>query len=262
MGRKKAKIPGDQLFESYYSNQFGDRWPNLKKALLKAGSHMELKFPGSRSSYFLDRASWTAARALPVIPGMEVLDMCAAPGGKSLILASRLQGDGSLTCNELSPARRKRLKTVLFEHLPEEWHKIIRITGFDASKWCLHEKEAYDAVLLDAPCSSERHLLHSPEHLKQWSPGRTKNLAIRQYSLAVSALDTLKPGGWLLYSTCSLSSLENDGIIEKMLKKRKGYFTVTDIRSEEGENTKYGKMILPDQGGWGPIYFTLLQKAY
>ena len=137
----------------------------------------------------------------------------------------------------------------------------IRVTGFDGSKWCLFEKEVFDAILLDAPCSSERHLLHSPEHLKKWSPSRSKNLAVRQYSLAVSALDTLKPGAFLLYSTCSLSPLENDGIIRKMLKKRKGLFEVIPSDVPEGENTDFGKLILPDKDGWGPLYFCLLRKS-
>ncbi len=260
MARKKSKSPGDKLFDDYYREIYRERWDTLREALLLQGGHMDLNFSPEKSTYYLDRASWTAAMTLPLEPGMKVLDMCAAPGGKSLILASRLEGTGSLTCNELSPGRRKRLKTVLQDHLPDQWRESVKVTGFDAGKWCLYEKDIYDAVLLDAPCSSERHLLHSPSLLNQWSPGRTKNLAVRQYSLAVSALDVLKPGGWLLYSTCSLSPLENDGVIAKMLKKRKGLFEVRDTGSQEGEPTEYGKIILPDRGDWGPIYFSLLKK--
>ena len=261
MGRKKKKESGEELFELFYSEEYKERWPELKAALLYPVKHMELRFSDDLSSYFLDKASWVAAQCLPVKKGMKVLDMCAAPGGKSLIMASFLKGSGSLTSNELSPTRRNRLKTVLKEHLPEEWYQNIRVSGFDASKWCLYEKNIYNAVLLDAPCSSERHLLHSPEHLKKWTPARTRNLAFRQYSLAVSALDTLKPDGWLLYSTCSLSPLENDGIIRKMLKKRKGAFQVCNIENSEGEKTEYGRIILPDKGGWGPIYFCLMKKT-
>ena len=260
MGSKKKKIPGAEQFDRFFADVYGERWESLKNALLEPGKHMDLQIAEDKSIYYLDRASWIAAKSLPLQPGMAVLDLCAAPGGKSLILASKLEGTGSLTCNELSPGRRKRLRTVLHDHLPQDWQEQIHVTGFDGSKWCLYEKEVFDAVLLDAPCSSERHLLHSPEHLKQWSPARTKNLAVRQYSLAVSALDTLKPGGWMLYSTCSLSPLENDGIIAKMLKKRKGLFEVVPTVSE-GEDSEYGKMILPDREGWGPIYFCLIRKT-
>ena len=260
MARKKTKLQGVKLFDDFYKEIYPRRWDALKKALLQPGKHMELNISPEKLTYYLDKASWTAAMTLPLEPGFRVLDMCAAPGGKSLILASRLEGTGSLTCNELSPNRRKRLKTVLQDHLPDEWQESIKVTGFDAAKWCLYEKEVYDAVLLDAPCSSERHLLHSPSILNQWSPGRTKNLAVRQYSLAVSALEVLKPGGWLLYSTCSLSPLENDGVIARMLKKRKGLFEVVEADNKEGESTEYGKIILPDRGDWGPIYYALLKK--
>ena len=261
MGRKKNRIPGAKQFDLFYGDIYGDRWNGLKSALLQDVKHMKLQIDPEKSTYYLDRASWIAAGVLPVEPGMRILDMCAAPGGKSLILASALRGTGILNCNELSPNRRNRLKTVLQDHLPDEWLDSIRVTGFDGSKWCLFEKEVFDAVLLDAPCSSERHLLHSPEHLKKWSPSRSKNLAVRQYSLAVSALDTLKPGAFLLYSTCSLSPLENDGIIRKMLKKRKGLFEVVPPDIPEGENTDFGKLILPDKDGWGPLYFCLLRKS-
>lgn len=260
MGSKKKKIPGAELFERFYAPLYGERWPQLRQALEAPGRHMALQIAPDKKTYHLDRASWVAAKALPLKEGMRVLDLCAAPGGKSLVLAQALGGTGHLTCNELSPARRNRLKTVLQDHLPAPWLENIRVTGYDGSRWCLHEQNAYDALLLDAPCSSERHLLHSREHLNRWSPARTKNLAVRQYSLAVSALDALKPGGHMLYGTCSLSPLENDGIIAKMLKKRKGLFRVIETEGNEGEKTAYGRIILPDREGWGPLYFCLLRK--
>ena len=110
---KKNRIPGPEQFDLFYRDIYGDRWNGLKSALLQDVKHMELQIAPDKSTYYLDRASWIAAGTLPVKPGMKVLDMCAAPGGKSLILASALKGTGNLNCNELSPVRRNRLKTVL-----------------------------------------------------------------------------------------------------------------------------------------------------
>jgi len=260
---KKKKKTGAELFDRFYRDIYQERWDGLKEALEKPVRHMEYQPAAGGETYFLDRASWTAASCLPVEEGMDVLDLCAAPGGKSLILSAALKGTGTLTCNEISPSRRTRLAYVLENHLPEEWRQSTRVTGYDGTRWCLHEQNAYDAVLLDAPCSSERHLLHSPAHMKTWTPARTKNLAVREYSLAVSALDAVRPGGWLLYSTCSLSPIENDGIIEKMMKKRKGRFEVIrpEVPEAEAEPTEYGCRILPDREGWGPIYFCLMKKT-
>ena len=91
--------------------------------------------------------------------GDRVLDMCAAPGGKSLLLAEAMGDAGRLVANELSPTRRAKLKTILEDCLPGEQRKHIQVTGHDATRWGLHEPDHYDRVLLDAPCSSERHVL-------------------------------------------------------------------------------------------------------
>ena len=79
---------------------------------------------------------------------------------------------------------------------------------------------AFDAVLVDAPCSSERHLLHDPQEMATWTPKRTKQNAKRQLDILLQAIFAARPGGRLLYSTCSISPVENDDVVEKLLKKR------------------------------------------
>jgi 5-methylcytosine rRNA methyltransferase NSUN4 len=230
----------------------------LQKALLAESVHHDLKI--HNKSYYLDEASVWAAQALQVKPYELVLDMCAAPGGKSLVLASALQGTGTLQCNELSATRRGRLKRVLAEHLPLDWQQSICVSSHDASKWGLYQKDHWDAILLDAPCSSEQHVLKSASHLAQWSSKRSKRLAIQQFAMLAAALDAVKPGGRIVYSTCALSRQENDGVIEKLLKKREGMFTLPPPHGV-GESTEYGRMILPDvYAGKGPIYYCVLVK--
>lgn len=250
---------GPEGFHNFYYQAFGPRWENLKGALLQDTSPVGFQDSLIRP-YFLDEASVLCARCLDVREDHKVLDLCAAPGGKTLVIASALGPSGSLTSNEKSPDRRRRLQNVVADHLGEKASQV-RITGFDGTLWGLHEKSVYDRILLDSPCSSERHVLHSPAHLAQWSPARTKHLAIQSFSLLASALEALKPGGILVYSTCALSPLENDEVIEKLHKKRKGQFEILDPALPYGEKTKYGVLILPDScNGKGPLYVCKLSK--
>jgi 16S rRNA C967 or C1407 C5-methylase (RsmB/RsmF family) len=258
MGKRRKKS-GEELFEDFYGRSWGKRWPLLKEALLKDVTHYKLE-EGLNKAYYLDEASLYPARELDIQEGERVLDMCAAPGGKSLIIARALKGSGSLTVNDTSPARRQRLRTVLKDHLPHVWQKNIRITAFDASLWYRYEKNCYDKILLDAPCSSERHVLNSPEHLKRWSPARVKGLAPRQFALLCSALEVVKPGGLIVYSTCALAHEENDMIIERLEKKRQGRFRVEKIQNPGGDISSKGCHILPDKKGLGPIYYSRIKK--
>jgi 5-methylcytosine rRNA methyltransferase NSUN4 len=246
-------------FDEWYHDLFGDRWPGLKASLVEEQEHTELT-DGLLKPYFLDEASVMAAGSLGVEPGHRVLDMCAAPGGKSLVLALRLDGCGSLTANDRSSARRARLHRVLDEYLPTRLRDTVDIRSHDATRWGLYEKDVYDRVLLDAPCSSERHVINSPSHLAKWTPARTRNLAAQAYSLLASAFLATKPGGHIVYSTCALSPLENDEVVGKLLRKK----AVVSIPLDQsgGETTAHGVQFFPDRdGGRGPMYVAKLQKA-
>jgi 16S rRNA C967 or C1407 C5-methylase (RsmB/RsmF family) len=251
-------------FHPFYEKVYGERWPGLLEALLKCDTKVERECFGGYSRYVLDSASIRAAEALRVRPGDRVLDLCAAPGGKSLILAEALSGKGSLIANELSSARRLRLKEVLDGHVPPGARALIEVTGFDGNQFGLKRPDHFDRVLLDAPCSSERHLLQEDPEQKDWKESRTKQLAMRQYSLLCSALLALKPGGTLVYSTCSLSPLENDGVVERLLERKEGLVKVDEDSSDlQGlSRTRLGYEIFPDRAsGAGPIYFSRLIKT-
>ena len=250
-------------FFDYYEKLFGERWPALLEALKGESRFETLQFGQGLEPYYLDQASVFAARVLEVDPGMDVLDMCAAPGGKSLVIASMLQGTGSLQCNDRSPDRRARLEHVLENSLPTEWRSVIKVTGYDGVKFGLHKKESFDRILLDAPCSSDRHVLNSPAHLEVWSAKRIKRLSVEQGSLLASAIDALRPGGILVYGTCALSPLENDGVVSRILKKRPEAkaLEIRDI-PQGADRTEWGVHILPDAThGSGPIYCAKIQKA-
>ena len=170
-------------------------------------------------------------------------------------LLESLKGEGK--------AMELRLSHVLENSLPAEWRQIVSVTGYDGVKFGMHRKETYDRILLDAPCSSDRHVLNSPEHLKVWSAKRVKRLAVEQGSLLASAVDALKPGGTVVYSTCALSPLENDDVVKKILKKRPSMRLQTIAEIPAGaDRTECGVHILPDRAeGRGPIYCARLVKS-
>ncbi|XP_002993970.2 5-methylcytosine rRNA methyltransferase NSUN4 [Selaginella moellendorffii] len=210
--------------------------------------------------YLMDAASVLVTEALDLEVGDKVLDLCAAPGGKTLGILQQLDLlQGSLVANEPSPTRSKRLSKVISEYVPANLRTSIRVTRRNGIKWMEHD--LYDKVLVDAPCSSERHLLHDPKELGTWTPRRTENCAKRQLALLFAALRAAKLYGRIVYSTCSLSQLENDCVISKALEKGKLDFEIIQKQWPVGERTEHGWIILPDVSqGWGPIYIAVLKK--
>lgn len=273
---EKEKLRGKNGFETYYSNLFGERWPHLKNALLSEQIYAEWN-GGGNEKYFLDPASVFAAMQLPILNGKKFLDMCAAPGGKTLVIATRMEEDAILVSNERSAQRKMRLTKVCDSCLSENIKERIKIVCSDAAVWCKTQSEVYDRILLDAPCSSERHVLQDEKYLSEWSPARIKSLAMEQWSLLSCAFRLLEKGGFLLYSTCALCPTENDEIIARLLKKFENAKLVFTEKMPEisedfssfckmpvipvSERTKYGFHILPDKNnGCGPIWFSLVQK--
>lgn len=285
---------GPDGFEQFYSEMYGERWPRLKEALLAQKKHVAIINPFSKfkfkdeqlqvtginfphalgeefpqpekteegyvNYYLMDAASTLPVEALDLCPGEKVVDLCAAPGGKSFLCALKLKNQGLLVSNDRSAARRARIHRIFDDYLPKSEQKNHTITAHDATKWSLYQKSIYDKVLLDAPCSSERHVLEDSKELSIWAPGRTKAIAISQFAMLASALDIVKVGGTIVYSTCALSQLENDDIIRKLHQKRLGRFELIRKEFPFGEPTEFGWQILPDVTGWGPFYLAIVKR--
>jgi 16S rRNA C967 or C1407 C5-methylase (RsmB/RsmF family) len=273
-------LKGEEGFHQYFSQVYGDRWPKLFEALAGQGKlvrrvyseevpqdepilswdtrSMDQSVSQAFLYYDLDAASILPPLSLNPKSDSIVVDMCAAPGGKSLVLASILKGTGSLFLNDVSENRLHRLKAVVRDSLPEVWKTNIEFKKRNAELWGKLESETVDYILLDAPCSSERHHIHDNQ-LSKWSSKGSKGLQVRQYSLLCSAALALKPGGELVYSTCSINPLENEEVIKKHLKK-KGTLEVVEMDLPIGEKLEVGSIALPDRDGWGPIYLCKLRK--
>lgn len=282
---QKLKLKGIDGFDQYYSSQYQQRWTELKSSLYKENIYVKFSYL-ENEPYYLDPASVCAATILP--SSEKNLDLCAAPGGKSLILSSLMDEKSILYSNERSNERKNRLVKVINTCLPEDISSRVKISCSDGAIWCKKEQEVYDSILLDAPCSSERHVLNDEKYLKEWTPSRIKNISQEQWALLSSAWRLLKTGGYLLYSTCAIANQENDSNIEKLLKKFDNCLVIeknvqNQIFTERSqklsaifnsddcdlikkiftlaESTRYGSIILPDKAfSAGPIYFSLLQK--
>jgi 16S rRNA C967 or C1407 C5-methylase (RsmB/RsmF family) len=287
-------LKGPDGFNDFYQKMYGERWAAIKDALLAPKKHVAVINPWSHfkflevpltvngisfdhdvkeifprpeathhgylNYYLLDAASILPVEALDIQPGEKVVDLCAAPGGKSLLCAIKLKGQGLLISNDRSAARRARIHQIFDSYIPKTEQKNLTVTSYDATKWSLYQKSMYDKVLLDAPCSSERHVLEDSKELALWAPGRTKAIAITQFAMLASALDIVKVGGMIVYSTCALSQLENDDIIRKLYAKRPGRFELIRMEFSFGEPTEFGWQVLPDNTGWGPFYLAIVKR--
>jgi 16S rRNA C967 or C1407 C5-methylase (RsmB/RsmF family) len=258
------KKDGARDFAAYFAAVYGERWPALRAALEDEPRKTTLSNPFGLQDYALDEASLYPVKHLDLQPGQRIADLCASPGGKSLAGIFALKGEGQWFCNDLSPVRTTRLRAVLFDCVPSEVMARVHVSRSDASRWGIRgqraELAAFDRVLVDAPCSGERHLLAAPMELARWSAKSSRRLSVRQHALLCSGFDCLRVGGRIVYSTCSISPGENDGVVEKLLKSRAGRARVIMVDERAGEPTAYGHIFLPDVAGSGPIYFSVIEK--
>jgi 16S rRNA (cytosine1407-C5)-methyltransferase len=257
----------EQEFDVYYRALYGRRWNGLKAALLKPA--LRIPYTGGVKSriapeYMMDYASVLAARSLRLPPEGILLDACAAPGGKTLVLASESAAAVRIIANELSSSRRLRLLHVLEKHLDGETRARIKAPNFDAAAAAakVSQHNHFDGILLDVPCSSERHLLSNKKCLAEWTKARPRFLAKRQWALLSAAFLMLKEGGSLVYSTCAISFEENDGVAARLPAKYGVRARLDRPDFCEGEATAYGRIILPDAtSGIGPMYVARFRKA-
>ncbi|WP_407703112.1 16S rRNA (cytosine(1407)-C(5))-methyltransferase RsmF [Tatumella citrea] len=144
-----------------------------------------------------------------------VMDMAAAPGSKTTQIAARMNNQGMILANEYSASRVK----VLHANISRCGVTHSALTHFDAAVFGPALPEQFDAILLDAPCSGEGVIRKDPQALKNWSVESCRQIAATQQQLLESAFHALKSGGTLVYSTCTLNTLENQQVINSLLTR-------------------------------------------
>ena len=165
--------------------------------------------------YLQEASAMVSVSALRPRPGERILDLCAAPGGKTTQIAAAMMGEGLLVSNEPEPSRAKVLAANL-ERMGAA--NAIATTAYPdalAIRW----PEYFDAILCDAPCSGEGMFRREPDARLEWKSGSPAGCAKRQAEILDRAAEMLRPGGRLVYSTCTFNRAENEETIRAFLER-------------------------------------------
>jgi len=189
------------------------RDPDQRRALTESDAFYEGRL------YIQNLSSMLAPLILEPRPGEQVLDLAAAPGGKTLMMAGMMENRGWISAVEPVKDRFHRLKRNLDSAGAAIVHTYMK-DGRGVGRTC---PAMFDRVLLDAPCSSEaKFSTLDPKSYAYWSPRKVKESQRLQKRLILSAWESLRPGGRLLYSTCSFSPEENEAVVDHLLRKAPG----------------------------------------
>ncbi|XP_024150495.1 tRNA (cytosine(34)-C(5))-methyltransferase, mitochondrial [Oryzias melastigma] len=247
--------------------------------------------PGRLKQYYLiNAASLLPVLALQVRDEDRVLDLCSAPGGKAVAIMQSAT-PAFLCCNEPDPHRREWLTKTLESFLPHCLSSRVTVSGQDGRLLGQTEAGFYDKVLVDAPCSNDRSWLYSSSI--QQGAQRLKDrekLPLIQAQLLRSALSAVRPGGVVVYSTCTLSSYENWAVVEKILEDfpqaepedlweeiafpLSNYFTFSPPPNQKHAHPKkyaltldstrhhrLGLLVVPQNGKmWGPMFVSRIRR--
>ncbi|MFM9278654.1 RsmB/NOP family class I SAM-dependent RNA methyltransferase [Paenibacillus jiagnxiensis] len=160
--------------------------------------------------YIQEPSAMSAVELLDPRPGETVLDMAAAPGGKTTHIASKLRGQGLLVSNEIHAGRAK----ILAENVERMGLSNVIVTNSTPAGLSERFPACFDRIMLDAPCSGEGMFRKDPEAVREWSPELVAMCASRQQDILRDVYKLLKPGGWLAYSTCTFNKTENEEVME------------------------------------------------
>jgi 16S rRNA (cytosine967-C5)-methyltransferase len=166
--------------------------------------------------YFQDEASQLVARIAATDFGMRFLDVCAAPGGKTTLVASAIQPEGKLlVAGDVHSSRAKLLKATCIR----QGASFVSAVQYDAEFELPFADASFDTVLVDAPCSGTGTIRHNPEIRYFLEPGDFAELANKQRRILNNASKLVRPGGRLIYSTCSIQTEENEVVCHEFLDR-------------------------------------------
>lgn len=179
--------------------------------------------------YLQEPSAMTPADRLPVEPGDRVLDVCAAPGGKATELGAKLAGEGVLVANDISSSRaRGLLKNIEIFGISNAL-----VLSEEPGRLTEYFPEYFDKILIDAPCSGEGMFRKDKKMIKAWEEHGPEFFGRLQRSIIIQAAQMLRPGGYLLYSTCTFDGLENEGTISWLLKQQPN-FSIEAVKGYQG----------------------------
>lgn len=207
--------------------------------------------------YIQEPSATSAAEMLGVEEEDFVLDLCAAPGGKSTQIGAMLNGTGLLWSNEIVRSR----ANILLSNIERMGISNAVVSNAHPEQLCERLAGMFDRVLVDAPCSGEGMFRKNGEAQTEWSVEHVRSCAERQLHILDSAKKALKPGGVLVYSTCTFSREENEGVITRFLDENPD-FELEDSGVSFGRPTlEFARRIFPMDGGEGHFAARLRKKG-
>lgn len=209
--------------------------------------------------YIQEPSASSVVEFLDVKPNEKILDMCAAPGGKSTQIAIKMNNTGTLVSNEYDFSRAK----ILLSNIERLGIKNTVVTSMDTTKLCEKFEGFFDRVLVDAPCSGEGMFKKYPESIKEWSLSNVYACAKRQLEILENAHFALKENGILIYSTCTLNTIENEEVVLKFLNKHND-MELVKIDAEfgsKGIGCNNVLRIMPYDGGEGQFIAKFVKKS-
>lgn len=217
--------------------------------------------------YLQEPSAMTPAACLPVNPGEFVLDMCAAPGGKATAMGDALRGEGLLVANDISTTRAR----ALLRNIELSGIANVFVANEPPAKLVKSFPEFFHKIILDAPCSGEGMFRKEEALAHDWTPEKSQELSVIQKELLMNAYDMLRPGGMILYSTCTFAPIEDEEAISYLLEQHPD-MEILDLPDYEGfsqGNPSYGNSddrlkkcvrIFPHKMNGEGHFLALLQK--
>ncbi|VVC29998.1 Hypothetical protein CINCED_3A018641 [Cinara cedri] len=255
--------------------------PQLQVYTFDRGDISPFPSPKTKSNnvsdyYLMDGGSILPVLALDLKLGDKVLDMCSAPGGKALATLQTLLPE-LLVCNDIQESRINKLRSVMSEYIHDykSWGSRLVFSQINARNF--YEPDTYNKILVDVPCTNDRHNLNINEN-NMFKSTRTKErlkLPEVQADILCNALKNIVVGGTVIYSTCSLSPIQNDGVVKMALKKiweeTNHQIVVKDLTNQFepfkslysfGNGLKYGQLVIPFLPlNYGPLYLCKLVRV-
>lgn len=170
--------------------------------------------------YIQEPSAMAVVELLDPQPGERILDLCAAPGGKTTHIAGKMKGKGFLLSNEIHPARAR----ILSQNVERMGIGNAVVSNENSKNLSLRFPLFFDRIVVDAPCSGEGMFRKDEGARLEWTPAHVKICAERQEEILSNAAAMLKPGGTMVYSTCTFSPEENEQVIEKFLFSHPDFF--------------------------------------
>uniref|UniRef100_A0A8D0GP14 5-cytosine rRNA methyltransferase NSUN4 n=1 Tax=Sphenodon punctatus TaxID=8508 RepID=A0A8D0GP14_SPHPU len=295
-------------FDMNYKTQFGSLWPSIRISLLSEQKYgvllnnysdvesvtrdMEVlneKMVSSESQtispniqcYTFPKGdiSRFPPASLPFGEPGSSMRLSSSQPPRAFLSASALVSlaAGQVAANDISASGTKRLGGVLHSYVPKELHKAVRVTSLDGRNWGKVEKETYDKVLVDVPCTPDRQCAMEEEDniFKRIRSQERQMLPMLQMQLLISGILAAKPGGEVVYSTCTLSQLQNEYIVERATELIENQYSI-GVRVENcnhfrklfhdtfsfSADCRLGELVLPHlTANFGPVYFCKLQRV-